>query len=77
MPVCAGLPRALQQRLLSKRSEEEARLNEESDRMLTEVRESSKEEKERQQHKLRSDINTSSKDVQEQQFSNLQYRLSI
>lgn len=51
-------PRALRQRLLSKRSEEEARLKEESDRLLKELRESAQEERERQQHKLRSDINT-------------------
>lgn len=56
--MCAGFPRALRQRLLSNRSEEEARLNEESDGMLTELRKSFQEEKERQQHKLRSDIDT-------------------
>lgn len=56
--MCAGFPRALRQCLLSKRSEEEARLNEESDGMLTELRKSFQEEKERQQHKLRSDIDT-------------------
>lgn len=49
------LLRDLQQRLLSKRKEEEARLKEESDRMLEELRESVQMEKEKQQHKLRSD----------------------
>ena len=48
-------PRALRQRLLSKRTEEEDRLNEESERMLEELRESAQGERDRQQHKLRSD----------------------
>jgi len=47
--------RALKEHLLSKRREEEARLNEESDRALTELRESVKRETEEQQHNLRSD----------------------
>lgn len=48
------LLRALRRRLLDKRSNEEARLNEESDRTLKELRESVQEERERQRHKLRS-----------------------
>lgn len=65
------LPRALRQRLLSKRSEEEARLSEESDRALKELRESSQMERERQQHKLRSHmhINTIRKGASKQWFS--------
>lgn len=48
------LSRALRRRLLSERSEEEARLSEESDRALKELRESAQAERERQQHRLRS-----------------------
>lgn len=55
MLAYARFPRALRQHLLSKRREEEARLNEESDRMLEELRESAQEERERQRRKLRSD----------------------
>lgn len=51
----ACLPRALRQRLLSKRSKEEARLNEESERTLEELRVSAQEERQRQQDELRSD----------------------
>lgn len=75
--MCVGFPRALRQRLLSKRSEEEAKLNEESDGMLAELRKSFQEEKERQQHKLRSDFDTWTTAVQEQQLSKLRYRLFI
>lgn len=55
MHVCVRLPRALRQRLLTKRREEEARLNEESDRTLEELKESAQGERERKQNKLRSD----------------------
>lgn len=55
--TCLSL-RALRQHLLSRRREEETRLNEESDRMLEELRESTKREREQQQHKLRSTLNT-------------------
>lgn len=55
--TCVSL-RALRQHLLSRRREEEARLNEESDRMLEELRESTKRKREQQQHKLRSMLNT-------------------
>lgn len=48
----------LQQNLLSRRREEEARLNEEADKTLEELRESVREEREQQQQKLRSDIRT-------------------
>lgn len=47
-------PSTLRQRLQSERSEEEARLREQSDRLLKELRESAQEERERQQHTLRS-----------------------
>lgn len=50
------LPRALRQSLLSKRKAEEAALNEESDRMMEELRDSVKTEREQQQHKFRSHI---------------------
>lgn len=52
------LLRDLQQRLLSKRKEEEARLKEESDRMLEELKESEQMEREKQQLELRSDSQT-------------------
>lgn len=52
--MCVRLPRALRQHLLSKRREEEARLNEEADGKLEELRESVKKEREKQQQKLRS-----------------------
>lgn len=55
--TCLSL-RALRQHLLSRRREEETRLNEESDRMLEELRESTKREREQQQHKLRSTLKT-------------------
>lgn len=47
--------RALRQHLVSKRREEEARLNKESERTLEELRESIRLEREREQHQLRSD----------------------
>lgn len=53
------MSRDLQQRLQSKRMEEEARLNEESEAALEELRESMKAEREKQQHILRSDSLTS------------------
>lgn len=55
--TCLSL-RALRQHLLSRRREEETRLNEESDKMLEELRESTKREREQQQHKLRSTLKT-------------------
>lgn len=50
----ACLSRDLRRRLLSKRSEEEARLSQESESLLRELRESAQRERERQQNKLRS-----------------------
>lgn len=55
MSVCAHFFRALRQRLLSERREEESRLNQESSRTLEEVRQSVQKEREEQQQKLRSD----------------------
>uniref|UniRef100_A0A3B4F7H3 Centrosomal protein of 164 kDa n=1 Tax=Pundamilia nyererei TaxID=303518 RepID=A0A3B4F7H3_9CICH len=63
--TCLSL-RALRQHLLSRRREEETRLNEESDRMLEELRESTKREREQQQHKLRSTLNTHQHSLREE-----------
>ena len=51
--VCACTSRAVCERLDSERSKEEARLREESDRKLKELRESGQRETEHQQHTLR------------------------
>lgn len=53
-PFNVWFPSTLRQRLQSERSEEEARLREQSDRLLKELRESAQEEREKQQHALRS-----------------------
>lgn len=49
------LVRALKQHLLSKRQEEEARLNAESDRILEALKESALKERDKQLHELRSE----------------------
>lgn len=51
------LLRALQQHILTRRREEEVRLNQESDRSLEELRQCVQRQREEQQDKLRSDNN--------------------